>query len=159
MNILDCLEYGAGSCRNEDLIDKLIARAEAAELELSQERFMRQAAEAENARLHVALEAIDAARAKATAEIEAVHQHLDECFVNDPDEGRAVPLIDRVVLLVSQIARDNGAVAQLREQVAALFSRASRSRTDGLLAPADCPSIGTSTRRITYFGPGRPVGG
>jgi len=29
---------------------------------------------------------------------------LDECFINSRDEGRAVPLIDRVVLLVSLLA-------------------------------------------------------
>lgn len=49
----------------------------------------------------------------ARAEVDEVHRYLDECFVNDPDEGRAVPLIDRVVLLVSQIARDNGEAASL----------------------------------------------
>jgi len=53
----------------------------------------------------------------ARAEVEEVHRYLDECFVNDPDEGRAVPLIDRAVLLVSRIARDGGEVEALREQV------------------------------------------
>ena len=32
--ILDCIEYGAGSCRNEDMIIELQARAEAAEQKL-----------------------------------------------------------------------------------------------------------------------------
>ena len=61
------------------------------------------------------------ARAEAAeAEIEAVHRYLDECFVNDPDEGQAVPLIDRVVLLVSRIARDGGEANRLRAEVATL---------------------------------------
>jgi hypothetical protein len=66
-----------------------------------------EAAKAEVQRLHTALAAIDATRAQAIAEIEALHQYLDECFVNAPDQGRAVPLIDRVVLLVSILSRDN----------------------------------------------------
>ena len=60
-----------------------------------------EAAEAECERLRTALNLIDEARAKAVAEAETLHRYLDECFVNNPDEGRAVPLIDRVVLLVS----------------------------------------------------------
>jgi hypothetical protein len=56
--------------------------------------------------LTTALHMIDAARAKALAEIEEVHRYLDECFINDRDEGRAVPLIDRVVLLVSRWAKE-----------------------------------------------------
>jgi len=51
-----------------------------------------------------ALHLIDEARAKAVAEIETLHRYLDECFINSRDEGRAVPLIDRVVLLVSLLA-------------------------------------------------------
>lgn len=75
------------------------------------------AARGEVAKLTTALNLIDAARAKAVAEIEEVHRYLDECFVNAPDEGRAVPLIDRVVLLVSQIARDSAEVERLRAQL------------------------------------------
>ena len=70
------------------------------------------ALEAESSRLIAAMVLIDTARAQAAAEIEEVHRYLDGCFVNSPDEGRAVPLIDRVVLLVSQIA--SGDAARLR---------------------------------------------
>jgi len=65
--------------------------------------------------LTTALHLIDAARAKAVAEIEEVHRYLDECFINDRDEGRDVPLIDRVVLLVSQIARNSGETSRQEE--------------------------------------------
>ena len=54
--------------------------------------------------LHTALNLIDAARAKAVAEIETLHRYLDECYVNSPDERRAVPLVDRVARLLSQLA-------------------------------------------------------
>jgi len=71
--------------------------------------------------LHTALNRIDAARAKALREIETVHQYLDECYLNDPDEGRAVPLVDRVARLVSQLAEAQAEVERLRAAARALY--------------------------------------
>ena len=53
----------------------------------------------------------------ALQEIETVHRYLDECYVNDRDEGCAVPLIDRCVLLVSRCAKDGNEVARLRSLI------------------------------------------
>ena len=72
--------------------------------------------EADVVRLTTALNLIDEARAKAVAEIEEVHRYLDECYINSPDEGRAVPLIDRVVLLVSRWAKDEAAELELSQE-------------------------------------------
>jgi hypothetical protein len=72
-----------------------------------------------NERAIVAGIAALAARAEAAeAEIEELHQYLDECYINDPDEGSAVPLIDRCVLLVSRWAKADGEVARLRDELA-----------------------------------------
>lgn len=61
-SILDCIEYGAGSCRNEDMIIELQARAEAAEQKLREiaqftlkTNTRAEAAEAKAARLEKAL--------------------------------------------------------------------------------------------------------
>jgi hypothetical protein len=64
----------------------------------------------------VLVEALERAEA-AEVEIEEVHRYLDECYVNDPDEGRAVPLIDRVVHLTSRWAKADGEAERLREDV------------------------------------------
>ena len=66
--------------------------------------------------LYTALNMIDAARAEALREIETVHIYLDECYINDPDQGRAVPLVDRVVLLVSRWAKADGEATRLRDE-------------------------------------------
>ena len=90
-------------------LDAASARAEAAEAEMAQKT--------------TALNLIDAARAKAVAEIEALHQYLDECYINNRDEGRAVPMIDRVVTLVSRWAKADGEAERLRAQLAELSAQ------------------------------------
>lgn len=115
-------------------VDRVIARAEAAEAEAAKWRELHDdrdrdlafefaranAAETEVAQLRTALDLIDAARAKAVNEIETMHRYLDECFAFAPDEGRAVPLIDRVVLLVSRWAKADGEVERLRKWLEAI---------------------------------------
>ena len=115
--------------RLDEVIDELTVRAEQAEADnarllaanamlaadLGVAERERDAAQADVARLTTALALIDEARAKAVAEIEALHRYLDECFINAPDQGRAVPLVDRVVLLVSRWARAEGEADNWKE--------------------------------------------
>ena len=41
----------------------------------------------------------------AEAGVETVHQYLDECYINDPDDGRASTLFERVVRLAADAAK------------------------------------------------------
>lgn len=102
-------------------VSEQVRRAEAAEAEAAKWRELHDdrdrdlafefaranAAETEVAQLRTALDLIDAARAKAVNEIETMHRYLDECFAFAPDEGRAVPLVDRIVRLVSMLAANS----------------------------------------------------
>lgn len=110
----------ADSKKSREYADMLAEKAKGLLVENGQLVLTMSAAKSEVARLNRALAMIDEARAKAVSEIEAVHQYLDECFINAPDEGRAVPLIDRVVLLVSRWAKADGEVTRLNTALRAL---------------------------------------
>jgi hypothetical protein len=58
---------------------------------------------------------------RAEAELAALHDYLDTVLLpGSGDQGRAVPALDRVLLLVSTLAGDRAEVARLREQVRVL---------------------------------------
>ncbi len=112
MEILECLEYGAGLCRNEDMIIGLRARVEAAEAQLAAVRVaLGGYPDSDLASLATTLRArVDAVE----RELEQARDYVDNAIGNT---NPAVPLVDRIVRLVSMLAASSTTMPGLDDAV------------------------------------------